>query len=115
MSKRGSAAIRRQLTIFAMIGTLNDEKGVPFAIEAFRSVKSPDARLLLVGYKPPGMQARLEQLAAGDPRIVFWGEEREIEQIYTLADYNLRGESYPCVGSNDLRGAVRRLWRARSG
>lgn len=85
-----------QLTTFAMIGDLNDEKGVPFAIEAFRSVKSPAARLVLVGRC--ANRAKLDVLAGDDRRIVFWGEERDIAQIYTLADYVLRGESYPCVG-----------------
>jgi glycosyltransferase involved in cell wall biosynthesis len=79
-----------KLTIFAMVGDLNAEKGVPFAIDAFRSVASPDARLVLVG-----RGARIETL---DRRVVFWGEERDIAQIYTLADYVMRGESYPCVG-----------------
>lgn len=87
-----------RLTIFAMIGDLTDEKGVPFAIEAFRAVKSPDARLVVVGRGSPAARANLERLIAGDRRIVLWGEEREVVQIFTLADYVLRGEPYPCVG-----------------
>ncbi|HUS31999.1 MAG TPA: glycosyltransferase family 4 protein [Kofleriaceae bacterium] len=86
------------LTIFTMVGTLNDEKGVPFAIEAFRQVKSPDVRLVLVGSTPPVLADRIRTLAAADKRIIVWGEERNIESIYTLADYVVRGEPYHCVG-----------------
>ena len=87
-----------RLTIFAMVGTLNDENGLPFVVDAFRKVRSPDVRLVLVGRGPPAVRARLDKLADGDRRIVFWGEEREIDQIYTLADYIVRGEAYHCVG-----------------
>lgn len=88
-----------ELDIFAIVSNFIDERGVPFVVEAFRHVRSPKARLLLVGKShTPGMQARLERLAAGDRRIVFWGEVRDVAQIYTLADYVLRGEAYPCVG-----------------
>ena len=86
------------LTIFAIIGDLTDEKGLPFVVESFRRVRSREARLVLVGRALPAARAKLERFAGGDPRIVFWGEEREIAQIYTLADYVLRGEAYPCVG-----------------
>jgi hypothetical protein len=72
---------------------------VPWVVEAFRNVRSPRARLLLVGRSyQPAMQAKLERLAAGDRRIIFWGEERDIAQVYTLTDYVLRGEAYPCIG-----------------
>jgi glycosyltransferase involved in cell wall biosynthesis len=86
------------LTVFAMIGDLTDEKGVPFVIEVFRRARSSDVRLVLVGKSTPAMRSRLEQLADGDRRIVFWGEEREIAKLYTVADFVLRGEGYPCVG-----------------
>jgi hypothetical protein len=87
-----------RLGIFAMIGDVTDEKGAAFVVEAFRAVRSPDARLVLVGRVQPAARAKLERLAGGDRRIVLWGEEREIDQIYTLADHVLRGEAYPCVG-----------------
>ena len=63
---------RDRLTVFAMIGDLNVEKGTPFVIEAFREVRSPDVRLLLVGRSAD--RAAFEQLAAGDPRIILWAK-----------------------------------------
>ncbi|HEY5944422.1 MAG TPA: glycosyltransferase [Kofleriaceae bacterium] len=87
-----------RLTTFVIIGDLTDEKGVPFVVESFREVRSPDARLVVVGRGQPAMRAKLDKLAAGDRRIVQWGEERDVVPLFTLADYVLRGESYPCVG-----------------
>ena len=86
------------LTVFAMVGTLIPEKGPDVVIEAFRGVDAPNARLLLVGSGAPDYTARLERLAAGDRRIVFWGEEPAIADVYTLADWVVRGEAYHCVG-----------------
>jgi glycosyltransferase involved in cell wall biosynthesis len=83
-------------TVFAIVGVLIPEKGVDRVIRAFRGTRAEHARLLIVG---EGEQAgELKRLAAGDSRIVFWGVERQIERIYALADYVLRGEAYPCVG-----------------
>jgi glycosyltransferase involved in cell wall biosynthesis len=87
-----------RLTIFAMIGDVTEEKGAPFAVDAFKRVRSSDARLLLVGRATSAMRAKLEGARGNDRRIVLWGEETQIAQIYTLADYVLRGEGYPCVG-----------------
>jgi glycosyltransferase involved in cell wall biosynthesis len=86
------------LTVFAMVGTLIPEKGADVVIEAFRRTDAANARLILVGTGTPEYTARLERLAAGDRRIVFWGGERDIESIYTLADWVVRGEAYHCVG-----------------
>lgn len=85
-----------QLTIFAIIGALIPEKGVDRAIRAFRAVRDPSARLLVVG---EGAQApALRALAAGDARIIFWGQTAEVDPLFALVDYVLRGEAYPCVG-----------------
>jgi glycosyltransferase involved in cell wall biosynthesis len=85
-----------KLTIFAMIGLLIPEKGVDRVIRAFRGTSQPDARLLIVGRGE--QEAELRRLARNDDRIVFWGVETQIERVYALADYVLRGEAYPCVG-----------------
>lgn len=85
-----------RLVIFAIIGMLIPEKGVDRAIRAFRATQHRDTRLLVVGRGE--QEAELRRLAAGDARIVFWGVERNIELVYALADYVLRGEAYPCVG-----------------
>lgn len=84
------------LTIFCIAGLLIPEKGVDRVIRAFRETRDPNTRLLIVGEGE--QEGVLRGLAARDPRIIFWGVERNIETVYALADYVLRGEAYPCVG-----------------
>lgn len=85
-----------KLTVFAIIGVLIPEKGVDRVIRAFRRARDHDLRLVIVGQGE--QESALRALARGDSRVVFWGVEREVERIYALADYVLRGEAYPCVG-----------------
>ena len=85
-----------QLTVFAIIGILIPEKGVDRAIRAFRAVRDPHARLVVVGEGE--QEAELRALARGDDRIIFWGQTSEVDALFALADYVLRGEAYPCVG-----------------
>lgn len=86
------------LTVFAMIGTLIPEKGADVVVEAFRRVAGASLRLLLVGDGDREYRGRLQQLAAGDRRIVFWGNEPDIDAVLTLSDHVVRGEAYHCVG-----------------
>ena len=90
------------VTVFAIIGMLIPEKGVDRVVRAFRGTGHPDARLLVVGRGRD--RARLERLARGDDRIVFWGEEREIERVYALTDYVVRGEATFAVGRTIYEG-----------
>jgi glycosyltransferase involved in cell wall biosynthesis len=91
-----------EVTVFAIIGMLIPEKGVDRVIRAFRGVGNPDCRLLVVGRGRD--RARLERLARGDERIVFWGEDREIERVYALTDYVIRGEATFAVGRTIYEG-----------
>jgi glycosyltransferase involved in cell wall biosynthesis len=90
------------VTVFAMIGMLIAAKGVDRVIRAFRGVSHPNARLLVVGRGRD--RPAFEQLAQGDDRIVFWGEDREIERVYALADYVIRGETTFAVGRTMYEG-----------
>lgn len=90
------------VTVFAIIGMLIPVKGVDRVIRAFRGVGRPDARLLVVGRGRS--RSRLERLARGDDRIVFWGEDPEIERIYAMTDYVIRGETTFAVGRTIYEG-----------
>lgn len=90
------------VTVFAIIGMLIPEKGVDRVIRAFRGVEHPETRLLVVGRGRH--RRRLEQLARGDDRIVFWGEDRQIELVYALTDYVVRGEASFAVGRTMYEG-----------
>jgi glycosyltransferase involved in cell wall biosynthesis len=87
-----------KLVIFAIIGDLIAEKGVDFVVETFEKVRAPDIRLLVVGSGPRGFESKLQRLAVGDRRVILWGRDSQIVKVFSLADYVLRGEAYPCVG-----------------
>lgn len=82
VNREKTAAIRAMLgegPVIGHVGALQDHhKGQSILIEAFRrvSVSHPNARLLLVGEGPD--RERFEQLAAGDPRIVFAGFQQNV-------------------------------------
>jgi len=83
-------------TVFTMIGRIEEGKGVDFVIDAFRNTSGDQMRLLIIGDKGDGIHGgfvkHCRELAAGDPRISFWGEEKNISKIYTWCDYIIRGE-----------------------
>lgn len=97
-------AIHPSATVFSMIGRVSALKGVDLVIDAFRQGAGPDARLLIVGDGPTDYVAHCHAIAADDPRIVFWGEERNIAKIYAATDYVVRGDPQPCVGRTVYEG-----------
>ncbi len=91
-------------TVFSMIGRISELKGVALVIEAFRQVAGTADVLLIVGAGAESYMARCRTLAACDPRIIFWGEERNMERIYASTDYVVRGDPAPCVGRTIYEG-----------
>lgn len=92
-------------TVFSIIGSVAEVKGVDLAIKAFRKVTNKDALLLIVG---KGLNAayvnHCRELAAGDTRIIFYGEEAEIGKIYAVSDYILRCDPQFCIGRTVYEG-----------
>jgi glycosyltransferase involved in cell wall biosynthesis len=82
--------------VIAMIGRMEEAKGVGFVIQAFTQNTNDRLRLLIVGDKGDGFGAGYvrycREAAAGDDRICFWGQEKDIFKIYALSDYIIRGE-----------------------
>jgi hypothetical protein len=93
-----------KMTVFSLIGWLNENKGTLFVLQNFLEIAPKDARLLLIGGGEPEFVKRCRAFANNDPRVVFWGEEPGIEAIYGISDYILRGESMPCVGRTIYEG-----------
>jgi len=94
-------------TVFSMIGAVTEKKGVLFVINCFLKLKNDDARLLIVGRGDADGDNFLEKCrknAKEDKRIIFWGEEDDILQIYSISDYILRGEEYQCIGRTIYEG-----------
>lgn len=90
--------------VFALIGKLSENKGTIFLIETFRKLTCQGAVLLVVGDGDGKLLSLCRRAAGGDARIQFLGEEPEIDKVYAVADYILRGEAYPCVGRTVYEG-----------
>ncbi len=90
--------------VFSMIGRVSELKGVALVIEAFRQGAGAQDVLLVVGAGPDNYMARCRTLAGGDPRIIFWGEERNMDRVYASTDYVVRGDPAPCVGRTVYEG-----------
>lgn len=91
-------------TVFSMIGQIYEIKGVDLVIDAFRRGAGNDALLLIAGDGPAAYVARCRALAGDDPRIVFWGEEKDIKRVYAATDFVVRGDPQPCVGRTVYEG-----------
>lgn len=101
--------LRRQLgigdkTVCSIIGTVIENKGVDFVIRAFRESKEKNIVLLIVGRADAKYLSVCKELAGGDERILFYGEEPDISKIYGISDFILRGEAYPCIGRTIYEG-----------
>jgi glycosyltransferase involved in cell wall biosynthesis len=91
-------------TVFSMIGRVSQLKGVALVVEAFRHGSSAQDVLLVVGAGSESYTAHCRTLAGNDPRIIFWGEERNMERVYASTDYVVRGDPAPCVGRTIYEG-----------
>lgn len=94
----------RDVVVYAMLGVLRPEKGIEFAVEAFRRSVRPDIRLLIVGWGSSESTARARAVAGGDPRVVLWGEDGRIDSLYAAVDYVVRAEPYACIGRTIYEG-----------
>lgn len=92
-------------TVFSIIGSVAEVKGVDLAIKAFKKVTNPNALLLIVG---KGLNSTYvnycRELAGNDPRIIFYGEESEIGKIYAVSDYIIRCDPQFCIGRTVYEG-----------
>jgi len=91
-------------TVFSMIGRVSQLKGVALVVEAFRMGAGAQDVLLVVGAGSESYTAHCRTLAGNDPRIIFWGEERNMERVYASTDYVVRGDPAPCVGRTIYEG-----------
>lgn len=79
-------------TIFAFVGRIEPEKGVPFLINTFKETTSKQFRLVIVGGGDAQYVSYCKSLAQSDPRIIFTGVIEDIQVVYDWADYIVRGE-----------------------
>lgn len=91
------------VTVFSMIGYISETKGSRFIIESFIKHKNPRSRLLVVG---TGESFYLKMLQAQnvDSRIIYTGQLTDMNGIYRLSDYIIRGESFQGIGRTIIEG-----------
>lgn len=87
-------------TVYAIIGTIIDYKGVDFVIRAFQKAKMENSVLLVVGNdaRQDEYIQYVKELAAGDTRIRFTGEIEQTETVYRVIDYVVRGDTSAGLG-----------------
>ncbi|MBV9631964.1 MAG: glycosyltransferase [Xanthobacteraceae bacterium] len=76
-----------QVFVFGSVGRLVAEKGMDLLIDAFRAafpVRNEPVRLIIVGDGP--QRAELNARAAGDPRIILTGSQREVAAFHRAFD-----------------------------
>jgi hypothetical protein len=91
-------------TVFAIIAEHQELKGTDFVISCFREYAGENSILLVVGKIGSHYLLRCRSAAAADPRIIFFGEEERIGQIYAASDYIIRAEPYACIGRTVFEG-----------
>lgn len=94
----------KNLTIFSIIGAITEEKGVDFIIKVFLSTSNLNYRLYVVGNGSSEFVEKCKNFAKNDNRIIFYGEEKEIEKIYAISNCIIRGEDIPRVGRTIYEG-----------
>lgn len=91
-------------TIFSVIGRIEDGKGVPLIIDAFKKTNPINSILLIVGYGDITHIDNCKNSAHGYENIIFYGVEENIQVIYDITDYVVRGESEQCIGRTMYEG-----------
>lgn len=90
--------------IISIIGKIREFKGVDRVIKAFNKfAKDSDAYLLVVGSGDKWYVDECKAIAESE-KILFLGEEPEIEKIYAISDIIVRGEPEFCLGRTVYEG-----------
>jgi glycosyltransferase involved in cell wall biosynthesis len=90
--------------IFSIIGRIEKVKGIPLVIESFKEVKNDNILLLIVGSGEEDYIDYCRNLAQNDNRIIFYGSEENIQIIYDISDYIIRGDPLQCIGRTIYEG-----------
>lgn len=90
--------------IFSILAEHQPVKGTDFVIESFVDVPNDNALLLIVGKIRRGYSEICVKAAGQDKRVIFYGEEPDIINIYAISDYIIRGEAYNCIGRTIFEG-----------
>lgn len=101
--KKYNLNIKKEI-IIAILGVVNSEKGIHFAIDAFKKTNRKDIKLLIVGSGNKKYYEYCKKLSQNDDRIVWIGETEKTEEIYKITDYVLRADRFFVVGRTVYEG-----------
>jgi hypothetical protein len=98
-SVRNKYQLDTSKTIYAIIGNIFPWKGVGFVAEAFIEAQMDDAILLIVGRDTnnDGYEDNVKAIANGRQNIRFLGEVVNMDELYRIIDFVVRGD--PCPGA----------------
>ena len=85
-------------TIFTIAGVVSPSKGVDFVIDSFLSKTLEKKVLLVVGNDTTPTAVELKKKYIGQSSIRFLGEIKNMDSIYAITDYIVRGEPEFCTG-----------------
>lgn len=99
-------ALNGQETVYAMLGTISQAKGVHFVISAFAKAALENAVLLIAGIDTVGgdYERQAKALAQGNPSIRFVGEMEDTDALYRVTDYVVRAEAVAVAGRTVYEG-----------
>lgn len=92
------------ITVFTYIGRIEPDKGVSLLIDAFKAANLSNSLLLIVGGGEGDYINKMRNKSVGCGNIIFRGIEENIQEIYDITDYVLRGENQQCIGRTMYEG-----------
>lgn len=96
-------SIDTQGPIFSIIGSIIPVKGVREVVKSFCSSKSKGI-LLVVGDGDDEYKNECRNIAKNDSRILFTGIINDIEKIYAVSHYIVRGDPHHAIGRTIFEG-----------
>lgn len=109
IEKLNKESIRQQYDIdedeivYTIAGNVSEVKGVDFVVKSF--VKTDiRAKLLVIGSGEKEFLEKCQRIVASDSRVAFIGELTDMQPIYAISDYIVRGDANFCIGRTIYEG-----------
>ncbi|MFD1629016.1 hypothetical protein [Pseudopedobacter beijingensis] len=83
-------------TVFSLIGKIHKDKGTEFFLNAFKQIEEDNKILLIKGGGNANYVKYLKSIAPSN--AVFLDAGPNVENLYLISDYIVRGEEFPCIG-----------------
>ena len=90
--------ISHDTLVLTMAGVFSPMKGLEFVLESFNKCDRRDAVLIIAGGGEEASSIALKRKYSSNQNIRFVGTINHMEEIYSITDYVVRGESEFCTG-----------------